>query len=125
MEMIYIKKTSPLYLLLLFLFSCEPEAYQDVSFFSDAFQTERWYRIYLPGSYNENSDNRYPVVYYFHGYGGRYKLDGYDLEDDINYPENGRVEPPFVMEWKDYVKNHEVIIVTWDGYEPNLNEGKN
>ncbi|MCK5701138.1 MAG: hypothetical protein KAI29_08300, partial [Cyclobacteriaceae bacterium] len=63
--------------------------------------------------------------YYFHGYGGRYKWDGYDLEDDIYYPENGREEPPFVMEWKDYVKNHEVIIVTWDGYEPNLNEGKN
>jgi hypothetical protein len=28
------------------------------------------------------------------------------------------------MEWKNYVKEHDVIIVTWDGYEPNLHEGK-
>jgi len=78
----------------------------------------------LPESYDENSDKRYPVIYYFHGFGGRYKWDGYDPDDDINYPRNGRKDPPFVMEWKDYVKKHDVIIVTWDGYEPNLNEGK-
>src|SRR5690606_528663 len=105
---------------LLFLFSCnKSEPYKDVSFFSDTFQTDRMYRIYLPKGYERNTNTRYPVVYYFHGYGGRYKWDSYDVEDDVNYPENGRKEPPFVMEWKDYVQNHEVIIVTWDGYEPN------
>jgi hypothetical protein len=82
------------------------------------------YRIYLPENYDQNSDQRYPVIYYFHGYGGRYKWDGYDLTDDINYPGNGRKDPPFVMEWENYVKRHNVIIVTWDGYEPNLHEGK-
>ncbi len=122
--MIIIKKAISLIILILILFSCKPEVYQDVSFYSDAFQTDRLYRIYLPDNYNENSNKRYPVVYYFHGFAGRYKWDAYDLEHDINYPENGRKEPPFVMEWKDYVKKHDVIIVTWDGYEPNLNEGK-
>jgi len=124
MNMLIIKKAIGFILLILTLFSCKPESYKDVSFFSDAFQTDRWYRIYLPADYNENSNKCYPVVYYFHGFAGRYKWDAYDLEADINYPENGRKEPPFVMEWKDYVKNHDVIIVTWDGYEPNLNEGK-
>ncbi len=119
-----IVKLMPLSFLFIILISCKPEVYQDVSFYSDAFQTDRWYRIYLPDGYDEHSEKRYPVVYYFHGYGGRYKWDGYDLDDDIYYPENGRKEPTFVMEWKNYVKNHEVIIVTWDGYEPNLNEGK-
>lgn len=112
----------PLYLFLI-LISCKPNVYQDVSFFSDAFQTDRSYRIYLPENYEQNSAKQYPVVYYFHGWGGRYKWDNYTLADDINYPENGRKEPPFVMEWKDYVKNHDVIIVTWDGYEPNLHKG--
>lgn len=110
--------------LLLTVISCKPESYQDVSFFSEAFQTERHYRIYLPESYHQNSEKRYPVIYYFHGWGGRYKWSNHDAEEDIFYPENGRKEPPFVMEWKDYVKDHEVIIVTWDGYEPNLHQGK-
>lgn len=98
--------------------------YRDVSFFSEAFQTNRWYRIYLPDDYEQNSGTRYPVIYYFHGYGGRYKWDGYDPDDDVYYPGNGRKDPPFVMEWNSYVKDHDVIIVTWDGYEPNLHEGK-
>ena len=106
--------------------SCEENVttYQDVSFYSDSFETERWYRIYLPKNYDQKEDVRYPVVYYFHGYGGRYKWDTYDVEDDVNSPRNGRKEPPFVMEWQDYVNKNDLIIVTWDGYEPNLHEGR-
>lgn len=105
------------------VFAQEVRDYRDDHFFSEAFQTERWYRIYLPQGYEENAEKRYPVIYYFHGWGGRYKWDSYDLKDDPGYPENGRKEPPFVMEWSNYVKDHEVIIVTWDGYEPNLHQG--
>ncbi len=97
----------------------------DIPFYSQAFNTERWYRIYLPTDYNENLTKRYPVVYYFHGWGGRYKWDNYNVTDDPFFPGNGRKEPPFVMEWRDYSDSHDVIIVTWDGYEPNLHEGKN
>ncbi len=64
------------------------------------------------------------MIYYFHGWGGRYKWDSYTLEDDPGYPENGRKEPPFVMEWRNYSQSHDIIIVTWDGYEPNLHPGK-
>ncbi|NND08212.1 MAG: hypothetical protein HKN87_17670 [Saprospiraceae bacterium] len=98
--------------------------YLDASFYSDAFETERWYRIYLPKNYRDTKHLQYPVVYYFHGYGGRYKWDAYALEDDVHYPENGRREPPFVMEWSRYVQSNDAIIVTWDGYEPNLHPGK-
>ena len=97
---------------------------KDSAFFSQAFDTERWYRIYLPSDYNVNASKRYPVIYYFHGWGGRYKWDNYTLEDDPGYPGNGRREPPFVMEWRNYSQSHDIIIVTWDGYEPNLHPGK-
>jgi hypothetical protein len=106
------------------LSSCSSPAYHDRSFYSEAFDAERWYRIYLPLNYRQDEAKRYPVIYYFHGYGGRYKWDAYDVTDDINYPKNGRREPPFVMEWKQYVRDNEVIIVTWDGYEPNLQPGR-
>ena len=98
----------------------EGKPYQDVEYFSEAFDTKRNYRVYLPKNYDESK--KYPVVYYFHGWSGRYKWDAYGLEDDVYYPENGRMEPPYVMEWKAYVQNHEVIIVTWDGYVP-IHEG--
>ena len=114
-------------LVLLSFPACEApktEPYQDIAFYSDAFGTERNYRIYLPEDYAEQPDKQYPVVYYFHGYGGRYKWDAYDLEDDVNYPENGRLEPHFLMEWKKYALENNLIIVTWDGYEPNLSPGK-
>lgn len=97
---------------------------KDSSFFSKAFDTVRWYRIYLPSDYDAEATKRYPVIYYFHGWGGRYKWDNYTLEDDPGYPDNGRREPPFVMEWRNYSQSHDVIIVTWDGYEPNLHPGK-
>ena len=98
-------------------------AQKDSSFYCNAFETERWYRIYLPADYEANPDKEYPVVYYFHGWSGRYKWDEYDVEDDPEYPGNGRVKPPFVMEWLDYSQTHDLIIVTWDGYEPNLHPG--
>ena len=105
-------------------------AQKDSSFYSNAFETERFYRIYLPNGYDVNSDTEYPVVYYFHGWSGRYKWDEYDLYDewydyysDPVYQREDRDHPPFVMEWLDYSQNHDVIIVTWDGYEPNLHPG--
>ncbi len=98
-------------------------AQKDSSFYSKAFETERFYRIYLPSDYHDNLNKEYPVVYYFHGWGGRYKWDNYVVEDDPDYETNGRSSPPFVMEWLDYSQNHDVIIVTWDGYEPKYQPG--
>ena len=98
-------------------------AQKDSLFFSQAFDSQRWYRIYLPSDYDVDTSKRYPAIYYFHGWGGRYKWDNYNLGDDPYYPGNGRTEPPFVMEWRDYALSHDVIIISWDGYEPNLAPG--
>ncbi len=95
----------------------------DASFYSKAFQSRRNYRIYLPANYNTDIKKKYPVIYYFHGWSGRYKWDYMSPKDDPLYSENGRKEPPYIMEWKEYTKNNNVIIVTWDGYEPNLHPG--
>lgn len=111
-------------IVLFFLGMTTASAQKDASFYSNAFETERDYRIYLPSDYDIQSEKEYPVVYYFHGWGGRYKWDNYVLEDDPDHETNGRENPPFVMEWLDYSQNHDVIIVTWDGYEPNLHPGQ-
>jgi hypothetical protein len=117
-------KNSVLFILsFLFLLLSQTFGYEDHSFYSQAFQSERFYRIYLPKDYYKNTNKKYPVIYYFHGWSGRYKWDAYSLTDDANYPANGRKEPPFVMEWKDYTKANDVIIVTWDGYEPKYQPG--
>ena len=60
------------------------QPYRDAYFYSEAFATERWYRIYLPKNYSSAQHLQYPVVYYFHGYGGRYKWDAYALDDDVH-----------------------------------------
>ena len=120
-------KALTLFAVLISLVACETQKddnFQDVSFYSEAFATERNYRIYLPDDYVDQSEKQYPVVYYFHGYGGRYKWDAYDVEDDVHFPDNSRLAPPFVMEWKKYAQEKGLIIVTWDGYEPNLKPGK-
>ena len=110
-------------IMVFFLGMTTASAQTDSLFYSPAFETERDYRIYLPVDYDTNSEKEYPVVYYFHGWGGRYKWDNYVVEDDPDHENNGRINPPFVMEWLDYSQNHDVIIVTWDGYEPNLHPG--
>ena len=65
-------------LLLLALVSCERkssvEPYRDLTHRSETFKRDKYYRLYLPKSYHEGEE-RYPVIYFFHGWGGRYKSD--------------------------------------------------
>ncbi len=107
-----------------FLFFTKTTAQEDHSFYSKAFKSERFYRIYLPSDYYENTNKKYPVVYYFHGWSGRYKWDAYSIPYDPYYKGKPRKNPPFVDEWIDYTKNHDLIIVTWDGYEPKYQPGR-
>lgn len=97
---------------------------EDHSFFSKAFKTERMYRIYLPSNYYKNTDKKYPVIYFFHGWSGRYKWEAYNISSDPFHKGKPRQHPPFVMERKNYTENNDVIIVTWDGYEPKYQPGK-
>lgn len=74
--------------------------YKDISHYSQVFGKEKTYRIYLPEDY-EHSDKKYPVIYFFHGWGGRYfKDDNAKLE----YEKLGEV-----------VNKYHVILVMWDG----------
>ncbi len=111
-------------LLLLFFFSGQIMGFEDHSFYSKEFNSQRFYRIYFPSSYSKNMNKHYPVIYYFHGWSGRYKWEAYGISHNPYYKGKARKHPPFIAEWEDYVKNHDAIIVTWDGYEPKYQTGK-
>ncbi len=75
-------------------------SYSDISHFSHVFGSQKTYRLYLPESYSI-SGQRYPVIYFFHGWGGRYFKD-----------------PSAKLEYEmigDLVSKYEVILVMWDG----------
>ncbi|MBS1744660.1 MAG: hypothetical protein JST21_00675 [Bacteroidetes bacterium] len=86
----------------------------DTTHYSKVFDHEKYYRIYLPNDYYK-TEKRYPVIYFFHGWGGRYFKDDNAL---INYEGLQRV-----------VDSLHLILVMWDGnidtLEPRpYNEGE-
>jgi len=95
-------------LLFLVLVSCQRnvkvEPYKDLTHQSNIFKRDKYYRLYLPQGYSEGSE-RYPVIYFFHGWGGRYKSD-----------DNAKLEYEMI---KTLVDKYNVILVMWDG---NLEE---
>ena len=74
--------------------------YQDLSHFSQVFGREKHYRLYLPKGYQQGS-HRYPVIYFFHGWGGRHYMDP-----------SAKLEYGMI---KDLVDTYRVILVMWDG----------
>ena len=80
--------------------------YQDLSYDSKVFGTPRFYRLYLPEGYHQSTD-RYPVIYFFHGFGGRY-----------NQEPNAKPEYELIG---DLIDKYQVIMVMWDG---NMDESK-
>lgn len=77
---------------------------------SKVFHETRQYRIFLPPAYNRTSQ-RYPVIYWFHGYGERYNKGPANKEYDCGSDYNGD-------NLANFVASHDVIIVKWDGYNP-------
>ena len=75
-------------------------AYTDLSHESKVFGHKKYYRIYLPQGY-ELSTERYPVIYFFHGWGGRHFKD-----------ESAKLE---YEQLKTLVDQYRVILVMWDG----------
>ena len=75
-------------------------AYYDTIYFSNVFGHEKIYRIYLPEGY-QTSNKRYPAIYYFHGWGGRYNKD-----DNANLAYN---------KLKGVVDKYQAILVMVDG----------
>jgi hypothetical protein len=77
---------------------------------SQVFHETRHYRIFLPPAY-PSSTNRYPVIYWFHGYGERYNQGPANKEYDRGNDYNGD-------NLANFVATHDVIVVKWDGYNP-------
>ena len=91
-------------LLLIATISCNkkdnPHAYQDLTHYSDIFKRDKYYRLYLPEAYHSTGES-FPVIYFFHGWGGRYKSD-----------DNAKLEYEMI---KSLVDKYQVILVMWDG----------
>jgi len=80
----------------------------DCSHDSSVFKEPRHYRIFLPPAY-ASSNQRYPVVYWFHGYGERFDKGPENKEYDQGSDYNGDNIANFVAK-------HNLIVVKWDGY---------
>jgi enterochelin esterase-like enzyme len=96
-------------LFIIIIFSCtavapacaqETVSYKDTSHYSLAFGHLKSYRIYLPEGY-ASSKKKYPVIYFFHGWGGRHFKDDNAL---LNYE---GIKP--------LVDKYQLILVMWDG----------
>jgi len=74
--------------------------YQDLTHFSEVFGTKKYYRLYLPEGYH-TTEKSYPVIYFFHGWGGRHYKD-----------DNAKLEYAMLQE---LVDQYQVIMVMWDG----------
>ena len=87
--------SSILFFVLLFLLQGNVFSQEDKSHFSEVFNREKPYRIFLPDDYS-TSEKSYPVIYYFHGNKGSHI---------------SRLSDVFV----ELVKENPVIIVAWNG----------
>jgi S-formylglutathione hydrolase FrmB len=89
----------------------------DSQHYSNVFGEMRNFRIFLPPGYYDNPRERYPVIYFYHGWSQRYFGSGpdgynsYEKGDD----NNGDNIAAFVMD-------HEVIVVKPDGYNRSPGE---
>ncbi|WP_339714331.1 alpha/beta hydrolase [Cyclobacterium amurskyense] len=78
--------------------------------YSNAFSNNRNFRVFLPPSYRKDSEKRYPVIYFFHGWAQRYfgsmgsGYSDYDFGDDND---GDNIEK--------FVSENDVIIVKVDG----------
>ena len=65
-------------IILILLYSCtylkKDNFYEDKIHFSKVFKQKKYYRIYFPVGYGQ-PDEKYPVIYFFHGWGGRHFKD--------------------------------------------------
>src|SRR5665647_1252621 len=127
------KKQNLIFIILLFTFKnplfCQVGAdtaqiIYDLKHYSKYFKEERNYRIFLPPNYYINKVKVYPVIYFFHGFGGRFN-------GPYGTDPNGNMESRYYDSWtgnaylcgsdsldniKHFVKCHNVIVVKWDGY---------
>jgi len=97
---------------------------EDHTYISHVFLEKRDFRVFLPPDYYLNINKRYPVIYFFHGFGGRFNGPA-EGEQSVSaearyYDEfNGNVErcgPDPFDNIEEFVRTNEVIVVKWDGF---------
>jgi S-formylglutathione hydrolase FrmB len=85
----------------------------DLEHHSKVLGEARHYRIFLPPNYDSDNGKRFPVIYFFHGWGERYNLGpregagAYDRGADYHGDNIAA-----------FVEKNSVIVVKWDGYNP-------
>ncbi len=97
---------------------------EDKVHFSQTFGEERNYRVILPPDYYTSEDKSYPVIYYFHGFAGRFNgpAEGtHSVSAEVRYYDefNGNIQrdgPDSLDNIAEFVKNHDVIVAKWDGF---------
>ena len=88
---------------------------QDRVQFSQVFEETRNFRIFLPANY-ATSGKRYPVIYWFHGWGERFNQPPEDPSHH-NYDSGTDYGGDNIA---NFVGTHDVIVVKWDGYNPRF-----
>jgi pimeloyl-ACP methyl ester carboxylesterase len=89
----------------------------DSRHYSNVFGEIRNFRIFLPKGYQGNTQKRYPVIYFFHGWGQRYFGEGSD--EYAGYDKGNQNKGDNIA---NYVAKHDVIVVKADGYNRRSNE---
>lgn len=109
--------------IILFLFfnisnsSANTDTIIDSRHYSNAMGEIRNFRIFLPPGYAKNLQKRYPVIYFFHGWGQRYFGEG--AEEYAGYDKGEQNKGDNI---DNYVKKHDVIVVKADGYNRREDE---
>src|SRR5690349_18171381 len=89
----------------------------DSRHYSNVFAEIRNFRIFLPKGYSADAQKRYPVIYFFHGWGQRYFGEGSD--EYAGYDKGNQNKGDNIA---NYVAKHNVIVVKADGYNRRSNE---
>ncbi len=87
---------------------------RDLTHQSRVFGEPRAFRVFLPPDYDAQPAKRYPVVYWFHGWGEHHNLytaevRNYDFGDDWHGDNISA-----------FVGSHDLIVVKWDGWNPRF-----
>ncbi|RIH62817.1 hypothetical protein D1164_22930 [Mariniphaga sediminis] len=116
---LFVVKTSLLHGCLLFFtfFSLDAQDAKiiDQSHYSNVLGEIRNYRVFLPQGYEKNSEKRYPVIYYYHGWSQRYFGSIRDFQADEGESNGGDNIANFAAQ-------HDVIIIKADGFNRRPNE---
>src|SRR6266498_4981576 len=89
----------------------------DSRHYSNVFGEIRNYRIFLPAGYFDNSQKRYPVIYFLHGWSQRYFGDGGQAYASFEKGEDNNGD-----NIANFVATHDVIVVKSDGYNRSPDE---